>query len=193
MNNIFFFTYGISNYTGNRLLYCLDVKVFGGKLVKNSFTRCWVPFRDFTCFHVRLYTFSIIVQQWLKSPRFVLYLHIGETRSFSLPGTWSKVSSTKKKTSLNISGKEVDFARNLFRKQRICHQKSINIQQSFCLGRRATLYREGLINVNRNLDKAVSKKEDFKRQDRRRSFSISFIVFIRQFWNRVCKQDSCST
>ena len=89
-------TYGISNYTGNRSLYCLDVKVFGGKLVKNSFTCCWVPFRDFTCFHVRLYTLSIIVRQCLKSPRFVLNLHIGETWSFSLPGTWSKVSSTKK-------------------------------------------------------------------------------------------------
>ena len=39
---------------------------------------------------------------------------------------------------------------------------------------RATLYREGLIiNVYRNLHKAVYKKEDFKRQDRRRSFSIS--------------------
>ena len=95
--------------------------------------------------------------------------------------------------SLNISSKEVDLVRNLFHKQGICHQKSINIQQSFCLGHRATLYREGLINFNRNLDNAVYKKEDFKRQDRRRSFSISFIVFIRQFWNRVRKRDSCST
>ena len=75
----------------------------------------------------------------------------------------------------------------------ICYQKSINIRQSFHLGRRATLYREGLINVNRNLDKAVYKKEDFKRQVRRCSFSISFIVFMRQFWNRVRKRDSCST
>ena len=86
----------------------------------------------------------------------------------------------KEETSLNISGKEVDLGRNLFHKQRICHQKSINIQQSFRLGRRATLYRERLI-----------KKEDFKRRysrDRRRSFSIS-LVFIRQFWNRVCKRD----
>ena len=80
-------------------------------------------------------------------------------------------------TSLNISSKEVDLARNLFRKQGICHQKSINIQESFRLGRRATLYRERLI-----------KKEDFKRRDRRRSFSIS-LVFIRQFWNQVCKRD----
>ena len=71
----------------------------------------------------------------------------------------------KEETSLNISGKEVDLARNLFHKQRICHQKSINIQQSFRLGRRATLYREGLINVNKNLDEAVYK-EDFKRRDR---------------------------
>ena len=69
----------------------------------------------------------------------------------------------KEETSLNIFGKEVDLARNLFHKQRICHQKSINIQQSFGLGHYATLYREGRINVNRNLDKAVYKKEGFKR------------------------------
>ena len=60
-----------------------------------------------------------------------------------------------KEMSLNISGKEVDLARNLFHKQRIYHQKSINVQQSFLLGRRATLYYEGLINVNRNLHKAI--------------------------------------
>ena len=88
----------------------------------------------------------------------------------------------KEETSLNISGKKVDWVRNLFHKQRIYHQKSINIPQSFRLGSRATLYREGLINVNRNLHKAVYKKEDFKRRDRRRSFSIR-LVFIRQFWN----------
>ena len=52
----------------------------------------------------------------------------------------------RKETLLIIFGKEVDLARNLFHKQCIYHQKSINIQQSFRLGRRATLYREGLIN-----------------------------------------------
>ena len=61
----------------------------------------------------------------------------------------------KEETSLNISGKEVDLARNLFHKQGIYHQKSINIQQSFLLVPRATLYREGLINVNRNLYKTI--------------------------------------
>ena len=53
----------------------------------------------------------------------------------------------KEETSLNISGIEVDLARNLFHRQRIYHQKSINIQQSFRLGRRPTLDHEGLINV----------------------------------------------
>ena len=97
MNDIFLFAYGISNYAGEWSLYCLDVKVFGGKLVKNSFTCCWVPSQDFRLFSCPfIYTLSIIVRQCLKSPRFVLYLHIGETWSFSLPGTWSKVSSTKK-------------------------------------------------------------------------------------------------
>ena len=49
----------------------------------------------FARFHAR-YTLSIIVRRCLKSPRFVPYLHIGKTWSFSLLGTWSKVSSTKK-------------------------------------------------------------------------------------------------
>ena len=47
----FFFAYGISNYACNRSLYYIDVQVFGGKLAKNSFTRCWI----FACFHVRWY------------------------------------------------------------------------------------------------------------------------------------------
>ena len=130
--------------------------------------------------------------------RFRVHLYILRVSSYD--GVWSLQGSSwiciyrwnlilfvvesllhKEETSLNISGEEVDLGRNLFHKQRICHQKSINIQQSFRLGRRATLYRERLI-----------KKEDFKRRDRRRSFSIS-LVFIRQFWNRVRKRDSCST
>ena len=81
--------------------------------------------------------------------------HPGETWPFSLPGTWSKVSSIKKETSLKISGKEVDLERNLFHKQHIYHQKSTNIQQSFRLGCRASLYREGLTNVNRNLQEGA--------------------------------------
>ena len=51
----FFFAPGISNYAGSRSLYGIVVQVFAGKLVKNSFTRCWVPFRDFRPFYVRLY------------------------------------------------------------------------------------------------------------------------------------------
>ena len=59
---------------------------------------------------------------------------------------------------LNIFGKEVDLGVNLFHKQRVYHQK-FNIQQSFRLSRRVTFYHEGLINVNRNLHKAVYKKD----------------------------------
>ena len=77
---------------------------------------------------------------------------------------------------LNIFGKEVDLVRNSLHKQRIYHQKSINIQQSFHLGRtsRNTLSRRAHY---KRLQKfaylAIYKKEDFKRQDRRNSFSIS--------------------
>ena len=42
------------------------------------------------------YTLSIMLRQSQKSPRFVPYLHIGKTWSFSLPSTWLKVFSTKK-------------------------------------------------------------------------------------------------
>ena len=48
-----------------------------------------------------------------------------------------------------------DLARNLFHKQHVYHLKSINMQQSFHLGRLATLYRERIINVNRNLHQVV--------------------------------------
>ena len=54
------------------------VQVFAGKLVKNSFTRCsFLRFSPVLCPFI--YTFSIIVQQCRKSPRFVLYRHISET------------------------------------------------------------------------------------------------------------------
>ena len=102
-------------------------------------------FAIFARFHVRLYIPS--VRRCLKSPRFVLYLH---TILFVARHVIESLLYKWEETSLNISGKEVDLARNLFHKQRICHQKSINILQSFRLGRRATLYLEGLINVNRN-------------------------------------------
>ena len=36
---IFFLPMEYRITAGNRLLYCIDVQVFGGKLVKNSFTR----------------------------------------------------------------------------------------------------------------------------------------------------------
>ena len=44
--------------------------------------------------------------------------------------------------------------------------------------RRATLYREGLINVNRNLHKAVDKNEDFKRRDRLRRQDFRITPYI---------------
>ena len=168
MNNIFLFAYGISNYAGKWSLYCL---VFMSVYIYLEY-HCTAVSEVSKVRPISAYRWNLIVfvaQRVIKS-----LVHNEEM-------------------SLNISSKEVDLVRNLFHKQGICHQKSINIQQSFRLGHRATLYREGLINFNRNLDNAVYKKEDFKCQDRRRSFSISFIVFIRQFWNRVRKWDSCST
>ena len=71
----------------------------------------------------------------------------------------NRKSPPQRRTTLNIFGKEADLGGKLFPKQSVYHQKSINIQQSFRLGRCITLYREVLINVNRNLQKAVYKKE----------------------------------
>ena len=104
--------------------------------------------RVFTRFHVLLY------MPWVSSYggvwsliRFIPYLHIFETWAFSLLGTWSKKSPPQRKeTLLIIFGKEVDLSRNLFHKQCIYHQKSINIQQSFRLGHCAALFLEELIN-----------------------------------------------
>ena len=138
MNTIYFFAFAISNYAGNRSLYCIDVQVFGGKLVKNSFPHFLVPFRGFhVCLYYLEYHHTAVSEVCKVRPISAYQWNL----IFLLPGTWSKVSSTK-----NISGKEVDLARNLFHKQHIYHQKSINIQQSLDLGCRATLYSEGLIN-----------------------------------------------
>ena len=63
-------------------------------------------------------------------------------------------SPPQRRTTLNILVKK---GGKLFHKQSVYHQKSINIQLSF--GSFITLYRKVLINVNRNLQKAVYKKE----------------------------------
>ena len=142
--------------------------------MKNSFTRCWVPFRDFRPFYVRLYIPSVSSYGGVGPLQGSSYICISvKLDPFRCPERDRKSPPQRRISSLNICGKEVDLARKLFHKQRIRHQKSINIQQSF----RFFVYRERLI-----------KKEDFKRRDRRHLFSIS-LVFIRQFWNRVCKGD----
>ena len=139
--------------------------------MKKSFTLCGVPFRSFRPFscplHLEYYRTAVSEVSKVRpisAYRWNLNFFIA----------WSSLLH-KEETLLNILGKEVDLARNLFPKKRIYH-KSINLHQSVSLGRRATLHREGLMNVNRNSHKAVYKKEDFKCLDRRRSFSISLNV-----------------
>ena len=112
----------------------------------------------FALFHVR-YTLSVIVRRCLKSPRFVHICISAKLDLFRCP-VRNRKSLPQRRTTLNIFGKEVDLGENLFHKQRVYHQKSINIQLSFRLGRRGTLYREGLINVNRNLHKAVYTEKE---------------------------------
>ena len=148
ISSSFFFAYGISNYACNRSLYYIDVQVFGGKLAKNSFTRCWI----FARFHVRWYIPWVSWYGRIWSLQGSSYICIsGWNLTFFVTRHLIKSLLHKEETLLKISGKEVDLERNLFHKQHIYHQKSINIQQSFRLGHRASLYREGLINVDRNL------------------------------------------
>ena len=141
----------------------------------NSFTSCWVPFRGFpllSCPFIYTLTLSIIVRRCLKSPSPIAAYR------------WKLIFFVARQVIESLlheifSAKKLILARNPFHKQRIYHQKSINTQQSFRLGR-TSLYREGLIipvNIYRNLHKAVYKKEDFKRLDRRRSFSINSLNF----------------
>ena len=83
---------------------------------------------------------------------------------FRYPARDRKSPPQRRNVAKYISRKEVDLARCLFHRQCIYHQKSINIQQSFRLGRRPTLYREGLININRKLDKGDVTRDDLRRR-----------------------------
>ena len=144
---------------GNRSLYCTDAQVFVASWWKiNSHV---VEFLSaiFARFHVHLYIPWVSTYGGVWSVQGLSYICISVKLDPYIARHVIESLLHKEETSLNISGKEVDLVRNLFHKQRMS-QKSINIQQSFRLGRRATLNREGLINVNRNLEKAIYKKED---------------------------------
>ena len=72
-------------------------------------------------------------------------MNIGETWSFSLPGTWSKVTSSKKNRRWYFRQRSwFALARSLFHKQRVDDQKSINKFGSSCniLSRRAQMSTE---------------------------------------------------
>ena len=149
MNTIFFFlAFAISNCAGNRLLFSTDFQVFGGKLVKNSFPPFLVPLRSFHTFSCPfIYALSIIVWRCLKSHKVhPISAYLWNLSFFVARQVIEKSPPQRKETLLIIFGKDVDLARNLFHKQCIYHQKSINIQQSFRLGHHATLFLEGFIN-----------------------------------------------
>ena len=146
----------ILNYAGNRSLYCIDIRVFGGKLVKNSFTCCWLLSVIFAHFHVRLYIPWVSSYSGVWSLQGSSYICI----LVKLDPFRFRKSPPQRENIAKYSCKEVDLGR-------ICSTNSIFVmQQSFRLGHRTTLYHEGLIKVNRNLDKSLYKKEDFKHWDR---------------------------
>ena len=127
---IFFALYGISNYAGKRLLYSIDVQVFSGKLVK-FIHKSLSSFPGFSPTFMSVYIYfdfeyhRTAVSQVSKSHSCMSV----KVDLFRCP------AGDRKSPPLNIFGKEVDLARNPFPKQRIYHQKSINVQQSFRLGR----------------------------------------------------------
>ena len=147
--NFFFYLWDIE-LRWRRSLYDIDVQVFGGKLMKNHAGCCWVPFRGFHSFSCPFYLGYHHAAVSEVSLRFVPYLHIMKCDLFCCLACHLK-SPPQRRNVTKYFRKEVNLARNLFHKQHVYHPTSINIQQSFHLGCRTTLYREGVINVNRNL------------------------------------------
>ena len=95
----FFLAFAISNCAGNRLLYYIDFQVFGGKLVKNSFTHFWVPFQSFHTFSCPfIYALSIIVWRCLKSHKVhPISAYLWNLSFFVARHVIEKISSTKKR------------------------------------------------------------------------------------------------
>ena len=118
-------------------------------------------------FHVR-YTLSIIVRRCLKSPRFVPYLHIGKTWPFSLPGTWSKVSSTKKNNAKYFRVKKLIWGKSV--PQTACLSSEVNkytAELSFGSSRNTLSGRAHLMSTE------ICIKLFTRRRDRQSWFSIS--------------------
>ena len=177
------------------------------ELVKNSFTRRWVPFRDFRPFSspflevskIRPLICILVKLDLFRCPARDRKSPLQRRNVPNITLCTDVPSSLRKEEGTSVHRLPKYFRQRSWFGEKFVPQTvylSLEVNkytaESFRLGRRATLYCEGLININRNLHKAVDKNEDFKRRDRRCSFSIS-LVFIRQFWNWVCKRDSCST
>ena len=127
-----------------RSLYCTDIQVFGGKLVKNSCTCFWVPFLWFSpVFSVR-YTLGIIVRRYLKTSQ------VSQVRPiFAYRWSWIFFVAGQLIASWYFQQRSW-FGEKSVPQTACLSLESINTQQSLCLGRRAT-YREGLIDVIKNL------------------------------------------
>ena len=141
--NIFFCLWNIELHWQQIVLNYIDVQVFGGKLMKNSCRCFWVPFcgfRRFSCPFFLEYHHVVVSESLQGSSHICISVKLDLFRQ----------RSPQRRNVAKYLWKR-DLARNLFHKQHVYHPKLINIQQSFHLGRLATLYRERIINVNRNL------------------------------------------
>ena len=95
------------------------------KVQETEYTYSSANFRNYKKknqkYWVILQNLHTLVLRWCSE------MNIGETWSFSLPGTWSKVTSSKKNRRWYFRQRSwFALARSLFHKQRVDDQKSIN-------------------------------------------------------------------
>ena len=136
----------------------------------NSFTSRWVPFRGFPPLsYPFIYTFEYhrtAVSQVSKSQSCISV----KVDLFRCPEGDRKSPPLKYFRQRSWFWREIHSTNSVF----IIRSQYIYSKAFVWVIHRVTLYHEGLImNIYRNLQKAVYKKEDFKRRDRWRSFSIS--------------------
>ena len=142
----------------------------------------------FTHFYVCLYIPRVSSYSSVWSLQGSSYICISvKLDLFRYPARDRKSPPQRRNVAKYFSRKEVDLARFLFHRQCIYHQKSINIQQSFRLGRRPTLYREGLININRKLDKGDVTWDDLRRRFLAQHIISTLLRHCFEWWQHCFK------
>ena len=143
--------------------------------MKNSCRCFWVPFcsfRRFSCLFFLEYHHVVVSESLQGSSHICISVKLDLFRCLAR----DRKSLPQRKNVAKYLRKR-DLSRNLFHKQHVYHPKSINIQQSFHLGRLATLYRERIINVNRNLHYVVK----FLSAEIKTAFVLNQVKFLSDY------------